>query len=535
MSNFENHDDFEALLNEYMPITEEGLKPKKKVLGSIVAVDRNFTYLDAGEPLSVRVRSNELRDYTIGDSVEIYIIGEDMEEEILIGSRKRIEAEEGLKKLQEALENKEPLKGRILKHINGGYIVEVLHQEGFLPNSLSEIPLNQAEKSIGKEIEVIVKEIKDKKKVLFSRKDVTEMKEMTELAKLNIGDVVEAEITEILDFGLVTKIGSLKGFVHISEISWQKTENLKNKFKVGETIKGEIIEIDPKKKNIKLSMKSLVRNPWDIAEETFALGNEVPGKVTKIVQYGAFVEIKEGVEGLIHISDFAWNKKKVNMNDYVKPGDEITVKIVEFIPAERRLKLGIKQLSKNPWENAKDKYAVGSILNGKVVEVKPFGIFVKVEEGVDVFIHNSDFAWAGNKKYKIGDEVEFKVTELHLDEQKLKGSIKALSKSPWEMAIEKYSVGDIVSKEIKNIQDFGMFIKLEPGVDGFIPSQMATKEIVKNLRDKFQPGQVVEAQIVEIDSAKERIKLSIKKLQMNREKEEQAELLAKYGVSSSEN
>ncbi|SJZ84467.1 small subunit ribosomal protein S1 [Cetobacterium ceti] len=534
MSNFDyQNDDFEALLNEYMPVNEE-LKPRKKVTGTIASMDRTFAYLEAGEPMTVRVKSDELRNYNEGDTVEVFIVGEDMDEEILIGSRKRVEAEEGFEKLKTALENKTIVTGKITKKINGGYIVEVYHQDGFLPNSLSEIPLKEGENFVGTEVEVLVKEIKDKKKILFSRRDVVNMREMAELETLKLGDVVEAVVTEILDFGLVTKIGNLKGFVHISEVSWKKTENLKSMFKVGEVIKGEIIEIDPKRRNIKLSMKALVRNPWDIASETFAIGDEIPGKVTKLVQYGAFIELLDGVEGLIHISDFAWNKKKVNMNEYVKVGDEVTVKITEFEPNERKLKLGIKQLSKNPWDDANDRYSIGTVLTGKVVETKPFGIFVKVEEGVDVFIHNSDFAWTGNKKYKIGDEVEFKVIELNLDEQKLKGSIKDLTRSPWELAAEKYSVGDVVTKEIKNIQDFGLFIKLEPGVDGFIPSQMASREIIKNLQDKFTPGDMIEAEIIEIDSKKERIKLSAKKLQFDKEKQEQAELLAKYGVSSSE-
>ena len=533
MSNLENYQDFEALLEEYMPVQEE--KTRKKVEGIIAAMDRNYAYLDvAGEPMNVRVRTEELRNYNVGDKVEVAIVGEDSEEEVLIGSRRRIDAEEGFKDIQAALENKSIIKGKISKRTKGGYIVQAFYQEGFLPNSLSEIPLKDGDKFVGKDIEVIVKEIKDEKKILFSKKDITLLKEENEFATLKIGEVVDAVVTDVLEFGLVVKICAIKGFVHISEISWKKTENLSSLYKKGDEIQGEIIELDPAKRNVKLSIKALSRNPWEILGEKVHVGDTVEAKVTKIVPYGVFAEVIDGVEGLIHSSDFTWNKKKININNFVKVGDEITVQVTEFTPAERKLKLGIKQLSKNPWENSEERFAVGTVLTGKVIEVKPFGIFVQVEDGVDSFIHNSDFSHTGNKKYNLGDVVEFQVIELHPEEQKIKGSIKALTKSPWDLAMEKYKVGDIVKREIKNLQEFGMFIKLENGVDGFIPTQMASKDFIKNLKDRFTPGEEVEAEIVEIDSEKKRIKLSIKKLEFAKEKRENADLIAKYGVSSSE-
>ncbi|MGL4210125.1 MAG: S1 RNA-binding domain-containing protein, partial [Cetobacterium somerae] len=325
-----------------------------------------------------------------------------------------------------------------------------------------------------------------------------------------------------------------RGFIHISEVDWKKTSDLHKLYKAGDVIEAKIIEIERDKRNVKLSIKSLTKNPWDIVAENNSIGQEVTGKVTRIVNYGAFVELLPGVEGLIHSSDFSWTSKKVNVNNFVKVGDEVKVVITELSPKERKLKLGIKQLSSNPWEGAENKFAVGTILTGTVVEVKPFGIFVQVEEGVDGFIHNSDFAWSGNKRYSKGDKVEFKVVELNLEDQKIKGSIKDLTKSPWETALENYKVGDRVEKEIKNIQDFGMFVKLGEGVDGFIPTQLASRDFIKNLKDTFKLGQVVLAEIVEIDSEKKRIKLSIKKVQLEKEKNENKELIEKYGVSSSE-
>jgi ribosomal protein S1 len=221
------------------------------------------------------------------------------------------------------------------------------------------------------------------------------------------------------------------------------------------------------------------------------------------------------------------------MHDFVKEGDQIKVKILEFVPEDRRLKLGIKQLAQDPWADAAEKYSVGSKFTGKVIDVKPFGIFVEIEKGVDVFIHQSDFSWNGKKVYNLGDTVEFKITEINEDENKLKGSIKLLTKSPWEEALEMYKVGDIIEKPIKSIQDFGIFINLAQGVDGFIPVQLASKDFVKKLTDKYTTGQIVKAEIVEIDDEKHRVKLSIKKVENENEKRENRELIEKYGISES--
>lgn len=540
MSNNEYYEEFEALLNEYLP-TEE--KSKVRVTGVLSQVDRNFAYLDVpGQPTSVRVRSEELANYNIGDEVEVLLIGETDEGEFIIGSRKRIDMEDNWKKLEDAFENKETVTGKIVKRVKGGYMVEAMFHQGFLPNSLSEISMKDGDKVVGQDITVMIKDIKpdkDKKgkKITFSKKDITLQKEEKEFAELKVGDVVEAEVADVLDFGLSLRLQHLRGFVHISEVSWKKLDKLTDKYKKGDKVEAKIISLEPEKKNVKLSIKVLTRNPWEVAAEQYAVDSVVEGKVTKILPYGVFVEIADGVEGLVHMSDFTWNKKRVSLNEFVQLGDTVKVKIIEFQPAERKLKLGIKQLSANPWDSAAERYAVGTELKGKVLEVKPFGIFAEVESGVDVFIHQSDFNWQGeeNKKFAAGDVVEFKVIELNTEDNKIKGSIKALRKSPWEVALETYKVGETVEKEIKNIMDFGLFVNLSKGIDGFVPAQMASKDFVKNLKDKFTVGQVVKAQIVEIDKEKQRIKLSIKKIEIEEEKRENQELLTKYGTSGEEN
>lgn len=529
--------EFEELLNEYLPM--EQAKEHSKVKGVIAQKDRNYAYLDVkGQPTTVRVKSEEVNTYDIGSEIEIILMGETDEGDFIIGSRKRIDIEENWKNIENAFEKKDILKAKIMKKIKGGYILECLFHQGFLPNSLSEISSN--DDVLGKEIDVVVKDIQiDKngksKKIMFSRKDITLQKEREEFSKLKVGDIVEGEILEVLNFGLAVKIACLRGFVHISEISWKKVDDLSKLYKKGEIIKGVIISLEPEKRNIKLSIKNLTENPWEAFSKKAGVNSEVEGKVTKILPYGVFVEVADGVEGLVHMTDFIWGKKSVNLSNFVKIGDTIKVKVLEFSLADRKLKLGIKQLSENPWDKADEKFGLGKELEVKVVDIKPFGLFAEIEQGVDIFIHQNDYKWQleENKKFNLGDKIFVKVIEIDKENKKLKGSIKALTKNPFEIVLENYKIGQTVETPIKNITNFGLFVALTDVIDGFIPIQMVSKDFIKKLEDKFKVGDIVKAQIIEVDRDKERIKLSIKKIEIEEEKRENQELISKYGVSSS--
>ena len=535
----ENHDEFLAWLDEYQPNQE------KRVEGRIESMDQNYSYLDVfGERTAVRVRTEELKGYNVGDTVEVLITGlleSDDDQEYTLASRRKIEVEKNWSKIEDSFENKTVLEGEITKKIKGGYLVQALFYPGFLPNSLSEIS-DSEENVVGKKVSVIVKDIKvdpkDKrnKKITYSVRDIKLAAQERVFSTLAVNQVVDCTVTDVLEFGLAVDIDGLKGFIHISEVSWKRLEKLSDVYKVGDKIKAVVVSLDEAKKNVKLSIKKLEADPWSTAANEFKTGDEVEGTVTRVLAYGAFVEIKAGIEGLVHISDFSWTKKKVNVADYVKEGEKVKVRIVELNPEDRKLKLGIKQLVANPWETAETDFAVGTTLKGKVVEIKPFGIFVQVADGIDVFVHSSDYSWVGEEtpRFEIGDEVELKVTELDLKEKKIKGSLKALRKSPWENAMEEFKVGLTVERKIKTVADFGLFIELTKGIDGFIPTQYASKDFIKNIRDKFNEGDIVKAQIVEINKETQKIKLSIKKIEIEEEKRSERELIEKYSESSSE-
>ena len=533
----ENHDDFLAMLEDYLPNQE------KRVEGTIESMDQNFSYLDVpGERTAVRVRTEELKGYKVGDVVEVLITNiseEDDDQEYINASRRKIEVEKNWSKIEESFKNKTVLEGEIVKRIKGGYIVQALFHQGFLPNSLSEIS-EKEEKVNGKKVSVIVKDIKEdskrNKKITYSVKDIKLAAQEKVFSNLREGQVVDCTVTEVLDFGLAVDIDGVKGFIHISEVSWKRLDNLAAEYKVGQQIKAVVVSLDEDKRNLKLSIKKLGIDPWSTVAEKFAVGDVVDGVVTRVLNYGAFVEIATGVEGLVHISDFSWTKKKVNVSEYVKEGETIKVNIVELHPEERKLKLGIKQLVANPWENAEETFGVGQVVKAKVVEVKQFGIFAEITDGVDVFVHVSDYNWLGEEvpKFKAGDEVEVKITELDLKEKKIKGSIKALRKSPWEHALEEYKVGLTVERKIKTVADFGLFIELTKGIDGFIPTQFASKDFIKDIKEKFKEGDIVKAQIVEVNKDTQKIKLSIKKIELEEKKREEREQIEKYSTSSSE-
>jgi len=534
----ENQNEFLKMLEEFPPNQE------KRVEGIIYSMDQNYSYLDVpGERTVVRVKTDELKGYKVGETVEVLIINvseEDDDQEYINASRKKIELEKNWEKIEDSLKNGTVLEGEVTKKIKGGYLVQALFYPGFLPNSLSEIPDNE-EKVAGRKVQVVVKDIKNdrdkkNKKITYSVKDIKLAEQAKEFAGLEVGQTVDCVVTEVLDFGLAVDINALKGFIHISEVSWKRLDKLSDAYKVGDKIKAVVVSLDEAKRNVKLSIKKLEADPWATVANEFKVGDEVDGVVTKVLPYGAFVEIKAGVEGLVHISDFSWTKKKVNVAEYVKEGEKVKVKITDLHPEDRKLKLGIKQLVANPWDSAEKDYAVDTVIKGKVVEVKPFGIFVELTDGIDAFVHSSDYNWIGEEtpKFEIGNEVELKITELDLNDRKIKGSLKALRKSPWEHAMEEYKVGTTVEKKIKTVADFGLFVELTKGIDGFIPTQYASKEFIKNIRDKFNEGDVVKARVVEVNKDTQKIKLSIKEIEREEAKREEREQIEKYSVSSSE-
>ncbi len=534
VNNTENFEElsFEEMLNQYAP---KQVQRGEIVEAEIISKERDYSYLDIKGATEGIVRTDEISEFEVGDVIKVSITEDSDDEGHIRVSRRAVVQEEALVKLEAAFENKEIVTGKIIKRVNGGYIVEIMAHSAFMPNSLSQIRKDSTEDVVGLEVEVLIKDIKterNRKKILVSRRDVVAMAEAEAFSKLSENQLVEAEVRSVLKFGLSVRVENILGFIHISEISWGKVEDLNSLYKVGDKVKAQIITLDPEKKSLKLSIKQLSQDPWELAAEKYNIDANVEGEVTKIVKFGVFVKLEDGIEGLVHISDFSWNNKKINLNELIKIGDKIQVKILDLNLEDKKLKLGIKQLSVDPWTIIDDKFKEGDTATGTIVDTKPYGIFVEVEEGIDAFIHTSDFAWSKlEEKLVVGDKVEFKILAIDKENKKIKGGIKQLTKSPWEILAEEVQVGSIVTKKISSIADFGIFIDMGYGLDGMIHISQVSKEFVKELKDKFEVGEEITAEVIEISVADQKIKLSVKKIELDEERSEDEELLKKYGIT----
>lgn len=531
----ENTEDFGALLEQYLPDSEGGEIRKGKITGK----DNEFVYIDVGLKGLAKIKIEELEEFNKGDEIEVKLISlEEDRNGNVRASRRMIEVAQNWSKLQDAFAGKQPVDGKIIKKVNGGYIVDVMRYDCFMPGSLSLINENDEDNYMNKKIKFMIRDIVDdgqKRKIVVSRREIRDIETKEAFGKYKVGDVVDAEVKEVLKIGLSVNVGGVGGFVHISEVSWKRLESLDHLFKQGSKIKAKIIDIDEAKKSIKLSIKQTKEDPKSKIGTTYNVGAEVGAKIVKIEKFGAFAEIEEGVEGLIHISDLSWSKKVKTVEEFLKVGDVVKVRVIEVNPETKKIKLGLKQMAQDPWAGVEAKYPVGASASGKIVEVKDYGLFVNLEEGVDAFVHVSDLGWIApsTKSYKIDDELDLQVIELDVVNKKIKAGLKQLSENPWEKAFEQFPVGTVVTSKITKIETFGLFVELVSGVEGMIHVSESSKDFVKNLAEKFKVGDEVKAEVITIEKENRKIRLSIKKLEEvidNAEKAEEQELIKKYSV-----
>ncbi|WP_231724658.1 S1 RNA-binding domain-containing protein [Leptotrichia sp. oral taxon 847] len=351
--------------------------------------------------------------------------------------------------------------------------------------------------------------------------------------KHKIGDIVKVKVIEILDFGIVGNIvgSEVSGFIHISELAWNNgAKELKN-YKIGDEFDAKIIEIESTKRNVKLSVKQLSENPWEKVKEKYKIGDVLEKPIAEIFDFGLLIAVEKDVDGLLHISDLAY-KKVSNLASKYKVGDVIKSKIIEFNDEKNRISLSMKAIFDEKWENIENNYDLSGALKGKVVNVQDYGIFVEIEEGIEVFIHKNEFSWDKREKksYKVGDEVEFKIIVMDKIDKKLAGSIKQLLKSPWVEVTEKYKKGNIVNTQIEEISENFVLVKLTDRFNGIVPKRELSEHFLKNISENFSVGDKVTAVITDINDKRKSIALSIKKVEEMEEKKEMEELMKIYGV-----
>ena len=420
--------------------------------------------------------------------------------------------------------------GKVKEVLDFGVILELGPTTGFI--HISEVSWDQVSDLIEKfgindivKAKIIEKD-DEKRKIKLSLKQL-EVDPWIEFKNTHaVGDTVKGTVKEVLDFGLVVEISRNKGFVHISELAWNNAAKVLKEYKEGDVIEAKIISIDDEKKNIKLSVKQLLENPWDSVKEKYSIGDVLERPIAEVFEFGLLVELEKGIEGLLHVSDLAYRRVS-NLPSKYNVGENIKFKIINFNNEKNRLSLSAKALLDDVWEKIEEKYNVGDIVKGKVINVQDYGIFIEIQEGIEVFIHKNEFSWDKNenKEYRTGDEVEFKIINIDKSEKKIGGSIKQLTVSPWKEAAEQYKKGNKVTVPITSIQENFVLVKLTDRFDGMIPKKELTEEFLKEISEKFSVGDEVEAIVTELNEKKKSIVLSVKRIKQIEESKEIEELM----------
>lgn len=510
---------FEEMLNDYLP---EEKKAGDIIDGIISRKEMEFSYLDLGLKEEGRILTREIEDLNVGDLVEVKVLRK--EEEYVIVSKFLLDKAKEFA----TYEVEEIVTGEIIKKIKGGYSVKVGKNEAFLPFSLAG--LDKETDYAGHKFKLVIKE-KNKNNLMVSRIDLVKKEEEEFYNKINLGDIIKGKVKQVLDFGVILDFGVTTGFIHISEISWNKVEELVDKFNIGDEVEAKVIEKDIEAGKIKLSIKQLTENPWNKVQEKYKVGEILEKSIKEVLDFGLVFELEKGIEGFLHISDLSY-RKIANLNNKFKIGEIVKFKIIGFNDEKERVNLSAKALLDDKWAVIDEKINLGDIISGTVTNIQDYGIFVEVQDEIEAFIHRNEFAWDKNElqEYKVGDKVEFKVINLEKDERKLGGSIKQLTISPWKEAANEYKVGNKVNVPIVVIEENFVLVKLTERFNGVIPKKELTVEFLKNINDEFKIGDVVEAVVIETNEKRKSIVLSAKKIKELEEKQELDELMKKYGV-----
>jgi small subunit ribosomal protein S1 len=511
----------------FVDLFEQSLQqvPYGEILtGRVVQINPDFIMVDVGYKTEGQVRTSEFTDregnigVSVGDDIEVLV--ERRTEDSLILSRNKAIALRVWDDIRRIYEAKETISGKIVERVKGGFAVDI-GLLAFLPGSqVSLLPIRDFERMIGQSMEFhILKYDRKKNNVVVSRKTVIE-KEQGELKrktleKIEEGKVMEGVVKNITEYGAFIDLGGIDGLLHITDMSWGRIQHPSEFLKKGDPISVKILSFDREKERVSLGLKQLTNNPWDNIAERYVVNSIVEGKVVNILDYGAFVELESGVEGLVHISEMFWTKKMKHPSRVLSVGDKINVKILEVDGEGKRISLGWKQTLPNPWETLAEKYPIGSVVTGKIRNITDFGIFVGIDDQIDGLVHVSDISWRKRIKhpgelYRKGQEIQAVVLSVDRANEKFSLGIKQMDKNPWEELQDKYGIGGVITGKVTNITDFGIFVEIEEGIEGLVHVSELSHKKVKSPKEVYQVGDEVTAVIKNIDTENKRVGLSIK-------------------------
>jgi small subunit ribosomal protein S1 len=510
-----------SLYDESMRNLTEG----EIVRGRVIGVTNNEVIVDVGYKSEGLIPIEEFKDLsgkvTVGPGDEVEVLlekAEDLEGHILL-SKTKAERMRVWTDIENSFKEGKIIKGRVIDRIKGGLTVDV-GVRAFLPGSLVDIkPVKNLETLRGKELEFKVISLdRRRNNIVLSRKAVLEKeyekKKAETLSKLRDGAVLMGTVKNITDYGVFVDLGGIDGLLHITDISWGRVNHPSEHFSVGDEVKVVVLKFDPETERVSLGHKQLHDDPWVLVDKKYPVGARVHGKVVSLVDYGAFVELEPGVEGLIHVSEMSWTKKVVNPSKILNVGDEVDAIVSELDMQQRRISLSLRQVERNPWEELRDTHPVGTIIEGKVRNLTEFGAFVEITEEIDGLIHVSDMSWTKRVKHpsevlKKGDDVRARITNIDAENQRVSLSIKEFLPNEWENFVEAHRVGDVLDGHVVNVTDFGLFIDIYDGLEGL--AHVSEIEFAGGkLEDHFEIGQPVRARILRIEEDDKKVGLSLR-------------------------
>jgi len=488
------------------------------VEGTVISIDKKEVVVNIGYKSDGIIPASEFRynpDLKIGDKVEVYVESAEDKKGQLILSHKKARLSQSWEKVNEALEADAIIQGYIKCRTKGGMIVDVFGIEAFLPGSQIDVhPIRDYDQFVGKTMEFkVVKINQEFRNVVVSHKALIEAELEAQkkeiIGKLEKGQILEGTVKNITSYGVFVDLGGVDGLIHITDLSWGRVDDPHKVVELDQKINVVILDFDDEKRRIALGLKQLTPHPWDALDANLKVGDHVKGKVVVIADYGAFVEIQPGVEGLIHVSEMSWSQHLRSAQEFLKVGDDVEAVILTLDRDERKMSLGIKQLREDPWEAIETKYPVGSKHTAKVRNFTNFGVFVELEEGVDGLIHISDLSWTKKVKHpseftQVGEQIEVVVLDIDKENRRLSLGHKQLEENPWDVFEGKYAVGSIHEGKIIEMLEKGAVVALEENVEGFA----TPKHLVKEDGSQAQAGETLQFKVIEFNKDSKRIILS---------------------------
>ncbi|UCE52105.1 MAG: 30S ribosomal protein S1 [Desulfobacterales bacterium] len=510
------------------------------VTGRIISVDREHVLVDIGYKSEGQIRIHEFKDEdgnitaNVGETIEVMVEWWDDEEERVILSKEKAANIKVWEAIKKSYDEEGTVQGVITNRVKGGFSVDIGVQ-AFLPGSQADLrPIRNMDDMVGKTFDFkILKYNRKRSNIVLSRRTILE-KELKEkraatLASIHEDKEIEGTVKNITEYGVFVDLGGVDGLLHITDISWGRVKHPSELFSVGDSIKVKILNIDLESERVSLGMKQLTEDPWTIAAEKYPVGSRVTGKIVSLTDYGAFVELEEGIEGLIHVSEMSWTRKIRHPSKVVSVSEAVEAIVLDIKPDSRRISLGMKQVVPNPWDVISEKYPVGTTIEGKIKNITDFGLFIGIDEGIDGLVHISDISWTKRIKhpselYKKGDVVQAIVLDIEKESERFSLGIKQLTEDPWQTVAERYEVGKEITGTVTNLTDFGIFVELEEGIEGLVHVSEISKEKIKTPIGKYNVGDVLTAKVMNINSDERRIGLSIKRLEI----EDEQNLLSEY-------